>query len=139
MSFLFIFEQNLKMKRIIIATILMTMFSCSKSENSGNKDVLVSEPEPAPKVVADPIAEGQSLIEGSDCLGCHKVEEKMIGPSYKEVAKKYENTPENVEMLAEKIIKGSSGVWGDVPMPAHGFSKENAKFMAQYILSLKEK
>ena len=138
MSFLFIFEQNLKMKRIFIATILMAIFSCSKSENSGNKDVLVSEPEPAPKVVADPIAEGQSLIEGSDCLGCHKVEEKMIGPSYKEVAKKYENTPENVEMLAEKIIKGSSGIWGDVPMPAHnGLSKENAKFMAQYILSSK--
>ena len=139
MSFLFIFEQNLKMKRIFIATILMAIFSCSKSENSGNKDVLVSEPEPAPKVVTDPVTEGKSLVEGADCLACHKVEEKMIGPSYKEVAKKYENTPENVEMLAEKIIKGSSGVWGDVPMPAHGFSKENAKFMAQYILSLKEK
>ena len=138
MSFLFIFEQNLKMKRIIIATILMTMFSCSKSENSGNKDVLVSEPEPAPKVVTDPVTEGKSLVEGADCLACHKVEEKMIGPSYKEVAKKYENTPENVEMLAEKIIKGSSGIWGDVPMPAHnGLSKENAKFMAQYILSSK--
>lgn len=136
MSFLFIFEQNLKMKRIIIATILMTMFSCSKSENSGNKDVLVSEP--APKVVTDPVAEGKSLVEGADCLACHKLDEKMIGPSYKEVAKKYENTPENVEMLAEKIIKGSSGIWGDVPMPAHnGLSKENAKFMAQYILSSK--
>ena len=138
MSFLFIFEQNLKMKRIIIATILMAIFSCSKSENSGNKDVLVSEPEPAPKVVTDPVTEGKSLVEGADCLACHKVEEKMIGPSYKEVAKKYENTPENVEMLAEKIIKGSSGIWGDVPMPAHnGLSKENAKFMAQYILSSK--
>ncbi|WP_313269819.1 c-type cytochrome [Epilithonimonas vandammei] len=126
------------MKTIIIATILMAIFSCSKSGNSGNKDVLVSEPEPAPKVVTDPIAEGQSLIEGSDCLGCHKLDEKMIGPSYKEVAEKYENTPENVEVLADKIIKGSSGVWGDVPMPAHnGLSKENAKFMAQYILSSK--
>ena len=116
----------------------MAIFSCSKSENSGNNDVLVSEPEPAPKVVTDPVAEGKSLVEGADCLGCHKVEEKMIGPSYREVAKKYENTPENVEMLAEKIIKGSSGIWGDVPMPAHnGLSKENAKFMAQYILSSK--
>ncbi len=77
MSFLFIFEQNLKMKRIFIATILMAIFSCSKSENSGNKDVLVSEPEPAPKVVTDPVAEGKSLVEGADCLGCHKVDEKM--------------------------------------------------------------
>lgn len=127
------------MKRVFLTVVLTVIFSCSKNENSGNKDLTTSEPEPAPKVVTDPIAEGQSLIEGSDCLGCHKLDEKMIGPSYKEVAAKYENTPENVEMLAGKILKGSSGVWGDVPMPAHGFSKENAKFMAQYILSLKEK
>lgn len=113
------------------------IFSCSKNENSGNKNVIVEEETSAPKVVTDPIAEGKSLIEGSDCLGCHKLDERLIGPSYKEVAEKYENTPENVEMLADKIIKGSSGVWGDVPMPAHGFSKENAKFMAQYILSSK--
>ncbi len=127
------------MKKVILTVLLMVIFSCSKSENSGNKEVIASEPESAPKVVTDPIAEGKSLVEGSDCLGCHKLDEKMIGPSYKEVAAKYENTPENVEMLAEKILKGSSGVWGDVPMPAHGFSKENAKFMAQYILSLKGK
>ncbi|UQB70248.1 c-type cytochrome [Epilithonimonas zeae] len=125
------------MKRIFVAAVLVGIFSCSKSEISGNKDVIAAEPEPTPKVVIDPIAEGKSLIEGSDCLGCHKLDEKMIGPSYKEVAAKYDNTPENVEMLAEKILKGSSGVWGDVPMPAHGFSKENAKFMAQYILSSK--
>ncbi len=127
------------MKRVFLTVVLTVIFSCSKNENSGNKDLTTSEPEPAPKVVTDPIVEGQSLIEGSDCLGCHKLDEKMIGPSYKEVAAKYENTPENVEMLADKILKGSSGVWGDVPMPPHGFSKENAKFMAQYILSLKEK
>lgn len=117
--------------------VLAVTFSCSKSENSGNKDVIVEDEVPVTKVVTDPIAEGKTLVEGSDCLGCHKVDEKMIGPSYKEVAAKYENTPENVEMLADKIVKGSSGVWGDVPMPAHGFSKENAKFMAQYILSSK--
>lgn len=115
----------------------MVSFSCSKSGNSGNKDVLAQEEVHPNKVVADPIAEGKTLIEGSDCLGCHKIDEKMIGPSYKEVAAKYENTPENIEMLANKIVKGSSGVWGDIPMPAHGFSKENAKFMAQYILSSK--
>lgn len=126
------------MKKVFIIAIFGMMFSCSKSDNSGNKDVLTVEPEETPKIVTDPIAEGQSLIEGADCLGCHKSDEKMIGPSYKEVAQKYENTPENVELLADKIIQGSSGIWGDVPMPAHhGMSKENAKFMAQYILSKK--
>ncbi len=126
------------MIRIILITILLASYSCSKTENTDNKEVLISEPEDTPKVVTDPVAEGKSLVEGSDCLGCHKLDERMIGPSYKEVAEKYENTPENVDMLAEKILKGSSGVWGDVPMPAHGFSKENAKYMAQYILSLKK-
>ena len=125
------------MKKVILMMILAVSVSCSKSENSGNKDILVEEEVASPKVVTDPIAEGKSLVEGSDCLGCHKLDERMIGPSYKEVAEKYENTPENVEMLADKIIKGSSGVWGDVPMPAHGFNKKNAKFMAQYILSSK--
>ena len=125
------------MKKAVLMLVLAISISCSKSENSGNKEVLREENTTAVKVVTDPVAEGKTLIEGSDCLGCHKPDEKMIGPSYKEVAAKYENTPENVEMLADKIIKGSSGVWGDVPMPAHGFIKENAKFMAQYILSLK--
>ncbi len=125
------------MKKAVLMLVLAISISCSKSENSGNKEVLREENTTAAKVVTDPVAEGKTLIEGSDCLGCHKLDEKMIGPSYKEVAAKYENTPENVEMLADKIIKGSSGVWGDVPMPAHGFSKENAKFMAQYILSAK--
>ncbi len=126
------------MKRLFLAFALASIVACSKTDNSGNKDVLKEEPEAVPKVVTDPIAEGKSLIEGADCLGCHNMDERMIGPSYKEVAAKYENTPENVEMLADKIIKGSSGIWGDVPMPAHnGMSKDNAKFMAQYILSSK--
>lgn len=126
------------MKRVFLTAVLAVIFSCSKNENSGNKDVLKEEPEAVPKVVTDPIAEGKSLVEGADCLGCHNLDERMIGPSYKEVAAKYENTPENVELLAERIINGSSGIWGDVPMPAHsGLSKENAKFMAKYILSSK--
>lgn len=125
------------MKKIILTAVFAAMFSCSKNDSSGNKDILKEEPAQQTKVTTDPIAEGKGLIEGADCLGCHKLDERLIGPSYQEVAKKYDNTPENVEMLAEKIIKGSLGVWGNVPMPAHGFSKENAKFMAQYILSLK--
>lgn len=125
------------MKNAVLLLLMTLLSSCSKPENSGNKNILLAEEALATKSISDPIAEGKSLIENADCLSCHELNERMIGPSYKEVAEKYENTPENVEMLADKIIKGSSGVWGDVPMPAHGLSKENAKFMAQYILSLK--
>lgn len=125
------------MKKLISFALVAILFSCSKKDNNDYAEDLTVE-EVTPTVVTDPIAEGKSLVEGADCLGCHKMDEKMIGPSYKEVSAKYENTPKNVEILAEKIIKGSSGIWGDVPMPAHnGMSKENAKYMAQYILSSK--
>jgi len=81
---------------------------------------------------------GAQLISSSDCLSCHKEKIKIIGPAYEEVAKKYEATDENVEMLAGKIIDGGSGVWGDIPMTPHpAISKTDAKEMVRYILSLK--
>ncbi len=76
----------------------------------------------------------------SDCLTCHKVSEKFTGPGYKEVAQKYENTEDNVKMLAEKIIKGGSGNWGPIPMTPHASLKEeDAKAMVKYILLLRNK
>jgi cytochrome c len=82
---------------------------------------------------------GLALVAGSDCLTCHKTSEKNIGPAYKEVAAKYENTEENVKMLAEKVIKGGSGVWGAVPMTPHPqISQEDAEAMIKYIMLLKK-
>lgn len=81
---------------------------------------------------------GLNLIAQSDCLTCHKVEEKVVGPAYRDVAKKYENTPANVDSLAGKIIHGGAGNWGQVPMTPHPqLSKEDAQTMVKYILSLK--
>jgi len=78
------------------------------------------------------------LVGKSDCLTCHKVNDKLIGPSYKEVAAKYEPTEENISMLASKIIKGGKGVWGEVPMTPHPqVSEEDAKAMVKYVLLLK--
>jgi cytochrome c len=82
---------------------------------------------------------GLSLIGGSDCLTCHKVSEKLIGPAYKDVAAKYENTSDNVKMLAEKVIKGGAGNWGAIPMTAHpALKQEDAEAMVKYILLLKK-
>ena len=81
---------------------------------------------------------GLELIAKSDCLTCHKVGEKLIGPSYKEVAAKYESNEENIDLLAGKIIKGGQGVWGQIPMTAHPqLSEADAKQMVKYILLLK--
>jgi cytochrome c len=82
---------------------------------------------------------GLALIGKSDCLTCHKANEKNIGPAYKDVAEKYENTEENVKMLAGKIIKGGSGVWGNIPMTPHPtVSQEDAEAMVKYIFLLKK-
>ena len=82
---------------------------------------------------------GEELIKKSDCLTCHKVDVKLLGPAYQEVAAKYPATEENIELLAGKIIKGGAGNWGDIPMAAHpSISENDAKEMVKYILSLKK-
>jgi cytochrome c len=82
---------------------------------------------------------GQLLIAESDCKSCHLTNDKSAGPAYREIAKKYKGDAGAIEMLANKIIKGGSGVWGDVAMAAHPqITKENAAQMASYILSLSD-
>ncbi|MGB4399899.1 MAG: c-type cytochrome [Daejeonella sp.] len=84
------------------------------------------------------IKKGEALISKSDCLACHKVDAKLLGPSYKEVAAKYANNASTVSQLANKIKSGGSGVWGAVPMSPHpALSDDDAKAMVRYILSLK--
>lgn len=83
---------------------------------------------------------GEKLINKSDCIGCHNKVNKIIGPSYTEIAKKYPATEKNINYLADKIIKGGTGVWGTMPMTAHSTLKPaDAKLMVKYILSLKKK
>ncbi|MGV3509232.1 MAG: c-type cytochrome, partial [Sphingobacteriaceae bacterium] len=61
-----------------------------------------------------------------------------IGPAYVDVAAKYEATEENISMLANSVMKGSSGKWGEIPMPPNAVSEEDAKALVTYILSLKK-
>ena len=82
---------------------------------------------------------GLALVATSDCLTCHKINEKNIGPAYKDVAAKYENTDANIKMLAAKVIKGGGGNWGPVPMTPHPqLKQEDVEQMIKYILILKK-
>ncbi|WP_162426851.1 c-type cytochrome [Pontibacter pudoricolor] len=82
---------------------------------------------------------GMTLISKSDCTACHNNERKVVGPAYVDVAEKYEFNDKNVDYLAQKIIKGGAGVWGEIPMPPHAdLSQSDAKEMARYVLSLKK-
>ena len=91
-------------------------------------------PAAAPTVAkADPHA----LMTSKGCAACHKVEAKMVGPSYQDVAKKYAGKPEAKAYLAKKIIDGGAGVWGPVMMPPNKgrISDEEVGIMVDWILA----
>jgi cytochrome c len=93
---------------------------------------------PKSKVVStEQPSEGERLIAKQDCANCHKIDKKAIGPTYLDIAKKYPMNDKNINYLSDKIIKGSSGVWGAIPMAPHSaLKKGEAKKIATYILSL---
>ena len=128
------------MNKYVAICVLLVIVSCAKNQVDPNKESNVMLPEPVVKVVDSSAAgkhEGLALIEGADCLTCHKMDVKLVGPSYQDVANKY--TEADVDKLATKIIAGGKGVWGEIPMSAHtGMSPDNAKKMVEYILTLKK-
>jgi len=132
------------MKKIIITAIGLAVLIACNNESKSDKVEKTSETKEE-KSAETPITEnpdytaGLELIAKSDCLTCHKVDEKLTGPAYREVANKYASqAPAIIPQLAEKIIKGGSGVWGQVPMLPHPtISQEDAEKMVKYILLLK--
>ena len=78
------------------------------------------------------------LAQQKNCLACHAVDKKLVGPAYKDVAAKYAGQKDAVDKLSAKIMKGGSGVWGPVPMPANTQVNEaEAKKLATWVLTLK--
>lgn len=145
------------MKKVLAAIVIMTAcYACggdsskndeqkpiSNSENNANNQIgggtgdTATQANNAPPATNTASVNGKELIAKSDCLTCHKENEKVIGPSYAEVAAKY--SEKDIQYLSEKIIKGGAGVWGQVPMTAHPqISASDAEAMVRYILSLKK-
>ena len=88
--------------------------------------------------VAAPALADQALATAKNCMACHAVDKKLVGPSYKDVATKYAGQKDAVDKLAAKIVKGGAGVWGPVPMPANAqVNAADAKKLATWVLSLK--
>lgn len=80
----------------------------------------------------------QALATAKNCMACHAVDKKLVGPGFKEVATKYAGDNGAADKLAAKIIAGGSGVWGPVPMPANSqVNPAEAKKLATWVLSLK--
>lgn len=88
--------------------------------------------------VAAPAIADMALATSKNCMACHAVDKKLVGPAYKEVAAKYAGQKDAVDKLAIKIIKGGSGVWGPVPMPANAqVNDAEAKKLAAWIMTQK--
>lgn len=89
-------------------------------------------------LAATPALANQQLAQQKNCMACHAVDKKLVGPSFKDISKKYAGQKDAVDKLAVKVIKGGSGVWGPVPMPANAqVSPADAKTLVQWILTQK--
>lgn len=88
--------------------------------------------------VTMPAFADQALATAKNCMACHAVDKKVVGPAYQEVAKKYAGDKGAADKLAAKIVAGGTGVWGSIPMPANPqVSEAEAKKLAAWVLSLK--
>ena len=138
------------MKNLILTTAFLAfaLNSCADKQeiasNQPESNVMIPEPQVAAPAetaakteAATSEADGEKLLAGMDCLSCHKVDAKLVGPSYQDVAAKYSEA--DLDMLAQKVIEGGKGNWGEIPMAPHaGLSKDNAQKMVRYILWLKK-
>lgn len=101
----------------------------------GNEDLAAEGHQHIPETVM-----GKNLMLNSDCKGCHKIDEKSIGPSFTAIAQRYKDSARITNYLTDKILKGGSGRWGENAMPAHPNMKAaDAKQITTYILSLAAK
>lgn len=88
--------------------------------------------------VAAPAMADEALAKSKNCMACHAIDKKLVGPAYKDVAKKYAGQKDAEATLVTHVIKGSKGVWGTVPMPANANVNEaEAKQLVAWVLSLK--
>jgi cytochrome c len=79
-----------------------------------------------------------ALAKEKNCMACHSVDKKIVGPAYKDVAVKYKGQKNAEDVLTQKVLKGGSGAWGPVPMPANSqVTEAEARTLVKWILSLK--
>jgi cytochrome c len=122
---------------VALGTMITILQACGGKKEANQEEYVANETATETPASVDVIAQGEALVKASDCKTCHHPINKIIGPAHTDVAKKYDFTEANVKMLADKIIKGGTGVWGQIPMSAHAdINQSDAEKMARYVLSL---
>lgn len=88
-------------------------------------------------VMAGQVQADEALAKAKNCMACHQLDKKVVGPAYKEVAAKYKGDKGAVDKLAAKVKTGGAGVWGPTPMPPNNVTDDEAKKLVGWVLSLK--
>lgn len=102
------------------------------------KTLVITAMSAALLAMAAPTFANQTLAQQNGCMSCHGVDRKMVGPAFKDIAKKYAGQPNAVTNLMAKVRTGSRGVWGQVPMPPSPQVKdEDNRRIIEWVLSLK--
>lgn len=76
------------------------------------------------------------LAKAKNCMACHGVDKKLVGPAFEDVAAKYKGDKGAAAKLSQSIVKGSSGTWGPIPMPPNAISEADASTLAKWVLAL---
>ena len=88
-------------------------------------------------VMAGQAQADEALAKAKNCMACHAIDKKLVGPAYKDVAAKYKGDAKAPAMLAEKIKAGGKGTWGEIPMPPNNVTPEEATKLATWVLAQK--
>ena len=88
-------------------------------------------------VMAGQAQADEALAKAKNCMSCHAIDKKLVGPAYKEVAAKYKGDKAAPAMLATKIKTGGKGTWGQIPMPPNNVTEDEAKKLAAWVLAQK--
>ena len=87
---------------------------------------------------SSPAFANEALAKSKNCMACHSIDKKVVGPAYKDVAKKFAGQKDAEAQLIKAVLKGSSGVWGPIPMPANAqVNDAEAKKLAAWVLAQK--
>ena len=130
------------MKKVILSAVILATIAVSCGGGEEKKEGAETKTTATTSGASDnpDYKAGLELVGQNQCITCHKIDEKLTGPAYRDVANKYAGADDaTITKLAQKVISGGSGVWGEVPMTPHpNVSEADAKTMVKYILSLKK-